>query len=215
MSATRALFIALEGIDGSGKTTQQRRLLRRLSSAGLPAMGTSEPTERPIGALLRRFLSGEIPADPQVIAALFAADRLDHLLLPETGILASLDRGITVVTDRYYFSSYAYQSVDMPLEAVIQANARSAALRRPDVNLFLDLPPEEAMARIAQNREHREIYETRARLEAARERYLAAFARLGDAERVVTVPAVGDPDAVEAAVWNALRGFWGGEEAFS
>ena len=73
-------FFALEGIDGSGKTTQLKLLARRLEEAGVPCLTTCEPTSGPIGKLLRQVLTGQVACDSRVVAPLFAADRLDHLL---------------------------------------------------------------------------------------------------------------------------------------
>ena len=110
------LFFALEGIDGSGKSTQLQLLAGRLEAAGIPCLTTREPTDGPIGQLLRQVLTRQLSCDSRVVAPLFAADRLDHILNAGTGVLQALERGITVLSDRYYFSSYAYQGVDLPLE---------------------------------------------------------------------------------------------------
>ena len=96
----RGKFIALEGIDGSGKSTQIERLIRRLTQRGVNCRATREPTGRPVGALIRQALTGQTPLDPRVIAALYAADRIDHLVNGEDGLAALVEQGITVVTDR-------------------------------------------------------------------------------------------------------------------
>ena len=143
----RGCFFALEGIDGSGKSTQLPLLARRLEEAGFPCLQTREPTDGPVGSLLRRVLTGQVTCDSRVAAPLFVADRLDHLLRPEDGLLAVLEGGTTVLCDRYLFSSYAYQSVDLSLDWVIGANRPCADLLRPDATLFLDVEPELALAR--------------------------------------------------------------------
>ena len=89
-----------------------------------------EPTAAPVGSLIRQVLTGRIEMDNKVIAALFVADRLDHLLNQVDGIWPKVQAGTTVLTDRYYFSSYAYQSVDMPMDWVIQANEESRKILR-------------------------------------------------------------------------------------
>lgn len=124
-------FIALEGIDGSGKSSQIGRLTARLEGMGVRCLATREPTGGPVGSLIRQIFTGRVTADPRVIAALYAADRIDHLVNEVDGLCAVLDKGITVVSDRYYFSSYAYHSVDVDMDWVIQANALSAGLLRP------------------------------------------------------------------------------------
>src|SRR5665213_3456608 len=129
-------FIAFEGIDGSGKSTQVKLLAERLEKAGLKVHTTFEPTESPMGKLIRDVFNHRMEADHRTIAALFVADRLNHLLNKTNGILKMLDEGYTVITDRYYLSSYAYQSPYMDLDWVIAANSLSADLLRPDLNIY-------------------------------------------------------------------------------
>ncbi|WP_244228408.1 dTMP kinase [Mucilaginibacter kameinonensis] len=152
------LFIALEGIDGSGKSTQVKLLKKKLEGAGLKVYTTCEPTDSPIGKIIRDIFSGRMEADHRTIAGLFVADRLDHLLNKKNGILKMLEEGHTVITDRYYLSSYAYQSPHMDLDWVIQANSLSAELLRPDLNVYIDISAEISVARIAKGRETTELY---------------------------------------------------------
>src|SRR5437870_3245745 len=107
------IFIALEGIDGSGKSTQAKLLSDKMQKEGLKVYLTCEPTGSPIGSLIRNILKGKMEADHRVIAGLFVADRLEHLLHKTNGILKKLANDFTVITDRYYFSSYAYQGTHM------------------------------------------------------------------------------------------------------
>ena len=206
----RGCFFALEGIDGSGKSTQLALLARHLTEAGIPCLTTCEPTSGPMGRLLRQVLTGQVKCDSRVVAPLFAADRLDHLLDRENGLCRAVDAGITVLTDRYYFSSYAYQSVDFPLEWVIELNRPCAGLLRPTATLFIDVSPELALERITQNRENTELFETKERLTRTREQYFRAFALQKDAEKVILIP--GDRDVssiardIRAAVTPLLPG---------
>ena len=150
-------FIVFEGIDGSGKSTQIQMLSEKLKQNQIPVYATFEPTDSPIGSLIHQIMIGRMKTDNKVIAALFAADRLDHLLNEVNGIAAKVQQGITVVSDRYYLSSYAYHSVDMPLEQVIAANAPSRDILRPDVHIFIDVDPDVALERISKNRFHKEL----------------------------------------------------------
>ena len=197
-------FFALEGIDGSGKSTQLRLLARRLEEAGLPCLTTCEPTDGPIGKLLRQVLTGQVRCDSRVAAPLFAADRLDHLLREEKGLCKAVAAGKTVLTDRYYFSSYAYQSVDLPLEWVIEANRPCAGLLRPTATLFIDVSPELALERIAQNRKSRELFETKDRLTRTREQYFRAFELEKSREKVIIIPGDGPADDVAGDIWRAV-----------
>src|ERR1700710_1612537 len=154
------LFIAFEGIDGSGKSTQVKLLTQKLEAAGLKVYTTCEPTDSPIGKIIRDIFSHRLEADHRTIAGLFVADRLDHLLNKTNGILRKLEEGYTVITDRYYFSSYAYQSPYMDLNWVIEANSLSAQLLRPDLNIYIDISPEISIERINKGRTSVELYET-------------------------------------------------------
>ena len=204
----RGKFIALEGIDGSGKSTQIGRLVDRLTARGVTCHATREPTGRPVGALIRQALTGQTPLDPRVIAALYAADRIDHLVNGEDGLIALVERGITVVTDRYYFSSYAYHSVDMDMDWVIGANSVSAELLRPTLTVFLDVPAELAMERIRRGRERAELFEKEERLRRTRELYFEAFERLKGAEAVAVVDGAGAEDEVEERIWAAVSPYF-------
>jgi dTMP kinase len=184
---SRNLFIAIEGTDGSGKSTQARLLAERLTGQGHKVYTTFEPTGGHIGKLLRSILKGEISADQKAIAALFLADRLDHLLNEEDGILKKLNQGYTVICDRYYFSSYAYHSVYVDMDWVIACNKMCADTLRPHMTLFIDVPPEACMERIIANREVPELYETAEILKKVRANYLTAFEKMKDQEAITIV----------------------------
>lgn len=201
----RGLFFALEGIDGSGKSTQLQLLKENLEKAGRPCITTCEPTGGPMGRLLRQVLTGQVRCDSRVVAPLFVADRLDHLLSEESGICKTLEEGISVLTDRYYFSSYAYQSVDLPLEWVIQANRPCADILRPTATIFIDLSPELALERIARNRESTELFETRDRLTRTREQYFRAFEALKEEERVIILPGDKSVEDLARDILEAVR----------
>jgi dTMP kinase len=100
-------FIALEGIDGSGTTTQKARLAAALRDRGLDVLETFEPSEGPLGTMARGMLRGDDPAAPDLLALVFAADRLEHL---SRCIEPALAAGRTVICDRYVLSSLVYQS---------------------------------------------------------------------------------------------------------
>jgi dTMP kinase len=134
------LFIVLEGIDGSGTTTQLDRLVAHLAARGRAAHATREPSTGPIGRLLRELLLGQhalpsgAPADGQAMALLFAADRRDHL---RREIEPALERGADVVSDRYLMSSLAYQAVEADRGWVA---GLGRGLRLPDLTILLDVP---------------------------------------------------------------------------
>ncbi|MCY7421477.1 MAG: dTMP kinase [Chitinophagaceae bacterium] len=184
---TRNLFIALEGIDGSGKSTQLKLLTEKLEAEGHKVYATFEPTNRPIGAMIRTMLKGDSHTDDRIIAGLFVADRLDHLLNDENGIVKKMQEGYTVICDRYCFSSYAYQGTHMSMDWVIAANSMSASILRPDVNVFIDIDPDVSMQRITSNRETIEIYETLDNQKKVRAKFFEAFELLKDQENIFIV----------------------------
>lgn len=198
-------FFAFEGIDGSGKSTQIKFLTQKLRELGMQCYETREPTDSPIGSLVHQIMTGRISADGRVISSLFAADRLDHLTNHVNGICREIDRGITVVTDRYYFSSYAYNGVDMDMDWVIESNRISAETLRPTLNIFLDIPVELALERIAKNRLHTELFEKEERLRATREKYFEAFEKLRDSERVAIIDADAPVETVAQRVWESVQ----------
>lgn len=204
----KGAFIAFEGIDGSGKSTQIQLLSEKLREMEIYCYTTMEPTDSPIGSLIHQIMTGRIKTDNKVIAGLFVADRLDHLLNDVNGILSKILEGTTVITDRYYFSSYAYHSVDMPMEWVIQANAQSKEILQPTITIFIDVNPNTAIERIAKNRFHQELFEKKSRLVKVREKYLEAFDRLKDEENYVIIDGNRAQKEIAEDVWNAVKGYF-------
>lgn len=204
----RGEFIAFEGIDGSGKSTQIQLLSERLRNMGVYCYTTMEPTDSPIGSVIHQIMTGRIKTDNKVIAGLFVADRLDHLLNDVNGILPKILEGTTVITDRYYFSSYAYHSVDMPMEWVIQANAQSKEILQPTLTIFIDVNPDTAIERIAKNRFHQELFEKKSRLVKVREKYLEAFERLKDEENYIVIDGNRSPEEIADDVWLAVQKYF-------
>jgi len=199
------IFIAIEGIDGSGKSTQAKNIAKRLEAEGHKVYLTFEPTDMRIGKMIRSILGGKEKADEKVIAALFAADRLDHLLHETQGILKKLAEGYIVITDRYYFSSYAYHGAHLDMDWVIASNQMAANILKPTVNVFVDVSPEVAMKRINANRETVEIYETLDNLKAVQSQYLRAFEKLQHEEKIVKVNGDETPENVTEAMLEVIQ----------
>ena len=126
-------FIVIEGIDGAGKSTQVGMIAGYFSKKGAAVHMTSEPTQLPIGELIRRQLMGEWNSSPESLQLLFAADRADHL---EKEILPNLKKGVNVFCDRYFVSSLAYGAVDCPLGWLVEVNK---IFLMPDLAIFLDI----------------------------------------------------------------------------
>lgn len=168
-------FIVIEGIDGSGSSTQASLLVQWLRSIGRSAVLTAEPTSGPVGVLLRQILSKRVvgikpgqssssPVHPDVIALLFAADRMDHL---DCEIEPLLARGADVVSDRYYHSSLLYQSMSSEPDWVSSINSHA---KTPDVTYVLDVS-----ARVAEQRRSlrttQELFEVESMQNALAEAY--------------------------------------------
>ena len=192
----RGKFIVFEGIDGSGKSTQAKLLEEYLISKGKKCQSTLEPTYNQIGAFLHKILSGTEKADPRVIAALFAADRLDHILNSSNGMLKTLSEETNIVCDRYYLSSFAYQGTEVPLEWVIALNSESRNALKPDITFFIDTKPENSLSRIKSNRESFEIYENFARLTMVRENYLKLTERFKNDENIIHIDGNRDKEII-------------------
>ncbi len=192
----RGLFVAVEGIDGAGTTTQARLLAEWLRSQGRQVVLTAEPTDGPVGRVIREILRGEMASvGEETMALLFAADRALHL---HQRILPALERGAAVVSDRHYLSSLAYQSVQVEMEWVAELNSR---FHRPDLTVLLDLDPDVALSRKEAEGGEPERYERRDYLRQVRENYLEAARRATEAgERVEVLDATQDIEAVQARI---------------
>ena len=199
------LFIALEGIDGSGKSTQMKFLSEKLAHIGHKVYTTFEPTDGPIGSLIKNIMRGRINADHKTIAGLFIADRLDHLLNEVNGLVKKLDERYTIITDRYYFSSYAYHGTHMDMNWVIDANSMSAEILRPDINIFLDVSPEVCIQRLNKNRNMMELYETLGNLRNVRAKYLESFEKLKHEENIFIINGDRSPEVVSAEIWKKIE----------
>lgn len=199
------LFIALEGIDGSGKSTQIDLLRVNLEKAGHRVYTTFEPTDGLIGKMIRDIFNHRQAADQRTIAALFVADRLEHILNKDNGMLKKLEEGYTVITDRYYFSSYAYHGVHMPVDWVIQANALCAQLLRPNLNIFIDIEPETGMERLRKGRASLELFETLENQKKVRDKYFEVMEQLKSEEKLFITNGNRSPEDIAGDIWDAVE----------
>jgi dTMP kinase len=139
------LFIVFEGIDGSGKSTQARLALRFLIAENVQSLLLGEPTDGPWGIKIRKMLSRETPSPPEEQHRLFLLDREEDAAV---NIVPALDKGVTVIMDRYYYSNAAYQgAAGLSPDAIIRDN-RERGFPVPDLVYLIDITPEEAIARI-------------------------------------------------------------------
>lgn len=146
-------FIVFEGIDGAGTTTQIKRLAKRIGKQNV--FVTSEPTENETGKFLRRMLKGEFKVNEKTAAYLFAADRCEHIF-GEKGIVWQTENGKKVLSDRYFFSSLAYQSVSCGKELPELLNS---VFPLPEYLFYFKIDPEVSLARVESRGQSKEIYE--------------------------------------------------------
>ena len=197
------LFIVFDGMDGTGKTTQMRLLSERLNALGIETVLTAEPSTSPDGRALRRALSGKELANNSRLAALFLLDRIGH----NAEIEGWMTEGKTVISDRYYYASMAYQGQGEQFGWVADMNLHCPHIRRPDGAILLDMNPEDSMARIRAGRtaDELEIYETVAQQEKIRARFARVTEYLKDRDLIITVNAAGTIEEVADRVWAAYE----------
>lgn len=163
----RGKFIVLEGLDGSGISMQAARLERHLHKLGFRTVLTKEPTSNKIGSFIKSVLNGSSPSSSKSLQLLFSADRAKHL---EDEIEPAIEKGKFVVCDRYFFSTLAYGFASgANFEWLYSINK---AFRVPDLTIFIDISPDLSVSRIARQRERREIFERREKLNEVRRAYL-------------------------------------------
>ena len=194
------LFLVVEGLDGSGGTTQAARLATWLRVQGRTVVETCEPSPGPIGRFIRASLGDPArEVSDAALSWLFAADRHDHLA---GVVLPALNAGSDVVSDRYLLSSLAYQGASVGLARVAELNAD---FRAPDLTIFLELDPVVSLARVTSRGAPAERFEALDRLTTVRAAYMSALELVIDrGERVVSIDASGTPDEVSAAIQAAV-----------
>lgn len=170
MSRTLAggFLLALEGIDGTGKSLQARAVAEVLAGRGLEVVPTREPTQGPWGRRLRESaVQGRLSPAEELEA--FMEDRRQHV---EELIRPSLEAGKVVITDRYYFSTVAYQGA-RGFDPAELTRANEAFAIEPHLLVVIDLDPETSLARIGVRDGQGNTFETRAQLARSRDIFLA------------------------------------------
>lgn len=152
-------FIVFEGLDGSGSSTQSELLAKWFKERGEKVLLTKEPTNNIIGGLIRGQLTHDWKTGPECLQLLFAADRAHHL---EREIIPALDRGYNVISDRYFFSSIAFGSLEIDKEWLLKLNEK---FLEPDLTIFLKVSPQECVKRMEKSRFQLELFEEEQRLE--------------------------------------------------
>jgi len=200
----RPIFVAIEGIDGSGGTTQTRLLAEWFHERAHPeVVTTAEPSQGPVGKFIRKTLDPDQPEScigDAVLPFLFAADRRDHL---DREIVPALQRGAAVISDRYYHSSLAYQSLAIGLPEVAALNDR---FQMPDITIFLQLSPEACLERIERRGATLERFEAIDRLRQISDAYEGVIVHCrARGERIERVSATGTPEEVHQTVRGLVQ----------
>ena len=192
----KGIFICVEGIDGSGKTTQAHKLVEVLKKVGFGAVYTTEPSSGMYGMLLRNhILEGTRRAPVVVEAVLFAVDRVDHVA---SEVKPLLRKGKVVVSDRYVYSSIAYQGTSgLPTKWLKEINKQ---IVKPDLSFFIDVPPEIVMERI--NRQ-KSVMETLQTQKEVRKAYL----RLVEEEGLLVIDGSGSKKEVAERIQKVVLKF--------
>lgn len=194
-------FIVIEGLDGCGKSTQIQRLADSLKKRGEKVHVTAEPTDFETGAYLRRILSESQEKNMYLQAALFLADRLEHITHPEFGIKRYIAEGYTVISDRYYYSSFAYQGTSSDINWVMDMNLNCKEMLTPDLCIFLDVNPNTCKDRIDRVREKPELYEKNIVLmREIRQNFLSVLERLKPTQNIFIIDANKGLDDVEKEI---------------
>ncbi len=196
------MFVSFEGLDGSGKTTQAEFLCARLEADGEEVVATREPGGTELGERIRELVLHGGHVAPWAEALLYAASRAQHV---EQVIRPALDRGATVICDRYVDSSVAYQGVarGLGLDAVLELNLAAVGGLMPDRTFLLLLDPADVPARLS--REHDRLEREG---DGFRERVDTGYRELASRfpERIVVLDGARPAEELAEEVYGALRG---------
>ncbi len=154
MPVKKGKFIAFEGLDGSGQSTQASKLLNYLKKRKEKVHLTKEPTNNLIGGLIRGQLTHDWRSSPECLQLLFAADRAHHL---EKEIMPMIEKGVTVITDRYFFSTIAFGSTEISDWEWLKLLNKH--FPQPDLTVVIKTNPKTCLKRIQENRFSIELFE--------------------------------------------------------
>lgn len=201
-------FIVFEGIDGAGTSTQIKKLVERgCSERGQGAfVATAEPTGGETGRFLRRMLGGEFSVDEKTNAYLFAADRCEHIF-GKGGVQELCQTGKVVVSDRYFFSSMAYQSVSCGEELPRLLNS---PFPLPEYLFYFVINPEVSLGRVTARGEKKEIYETiekQKKIATQYEKVISEYEKnAGESGmKIIRIDAEKDIESISEEIWNILK----------
>ena len=197
-------FIVFEGLDGAGTTTQIKRLAKKLEDNGRKVFLTHEPTDNPIGRVVRDVLQHKIKTTSRALAFLYASDRDDHLRNPEYGIEKAIAEDRVVLSDRYFYSSIAYQGVDLDIDFVKTINPFPHA----EFIIFVDTSVESCMNRIEKRGEEKELFEKAEFLTKVRNNYLSQLSDLPESTKLLVLDGELSIDEIEKRIWDWISPYF-------
>ncbi|MDD3057321.1 MAG: dTMP kinase [Sphaerochaeta sp.] len=200
MPAVLTNFVVFEGLDGAGTTTQMQLLAEYCDKSDRPCRPTFEPTDKPIGRLVRSVLQKQLVTTPLALAMLYAADREDHLYNPVNGLVHDLEKGKLVISDRYLYSSLAYQGVECEYDKIASLNEFPA----PEYVFFIDTPVDECLRRISGRGNETELFEKHEFLERVKENYEKIFSSLPQEVHLVRIDGLLGKEEIAAQIQNVL-----------
>lgn len=188
----KGFFVAIEGLDGAGSSTQSRILSEKIAGSVL----TKEPCDGTlIGDFIRGILRHKHKTDNTTLQLLFAADRKHHY---ETVIKPAIEHGKDVVCDRYVFSSMAY-GLNNPIEWI---GAINSTVPLPDITFYLDVSPRICMERINGSRASTELFEKESYLKQVRKRYIQIA--WDPRNKIIVIDGTQPQERVADTIWNAI-----------
>lgn len=200
---TLSNFIVFEGIDGAGTSTQLKRLVQ---SNPERFIATAEPTKGETGKFLRRMLAGDFTVDEKTNAYLFAADRCEHIY-GKGGVKEMIESGKTVVSDRYFFSSLAYQSISCGKELPKLLNS---PFPLPEYLFYFVIDPEVSLARVTARDGQREIYEKidlQKKIAAMYEEIISEYEKTAAADgmKIIRIDATKSIEEISHIILNSIK----------
>lgn len=198
---TYSSLIVFEGLDGAGTTTQIKRLAAKIEKAGRKVFLTHEPTDNPIGKVVRQVLQHKIKTTPEALALLYSSDRDDHLYNPEYGIKGYIENDYIVLSDRYFYSSIAYQGVECDIDFVERIN------RFPHAGLliFVDTPVDSCMGRIDKRGEEKELFDRADFLKKVRDNYIRQTKNLPEETSLLVIDGDLPIEIIEEKIWEGVK----------
>ena len=201
-------FIVFEGIDGAGTSTQIKKLIEKgCNECGEGAfLATAEPTSGETGRFLRRMLGGDFSVDEKTNAYLFAADRCEHIF-GKDGVKDLCESGKIVVSDRYFFSSMAYQSVSCGEELPRLLNS---PFPLPEYLFYFVINPEVSLGRVTSRGEKKEIYETiekQKKIAAQYEKVISEYEKTANENgmKIIRINAEKSIEDISNEIWKTLK----------